>query len=105
LVKGTIQYPFKLGTISSFTYAQIMKRAGRNYHDPRPHAFMLHMKEFILDTLRSHSVQNYAPYDQDKLQHMADNFARGETRYIGQLDWWLAFDTWRRLLSQKPADD
>ncbi|MCY4204347.1 MAG: hypothetical protein OXE92_01325 [Bacteroidetes bacterium] len=100
LVKGTVQYPFRLGTISSFAYTHLMKRIGKNYHDPRPQAFIHHMEEFVLDTLRSDSVRNYTPYDQTKLRLMADSLASGDTRYVGQLDWWLAFDTWRRILDR-----
>lgn len=98
LVKGTIQYPFRLGTISSFTYTQLKKRVKMPYHDPRPQEFMNHMREFVLDTLRSMSVRTCDTYDQAKLQHMTDQFACGDPRHTAQLDWWLAFDTWRRIL-------
>ena len=101
LVKGTIPYPFGMGTVSSFAYTQIRKLIGNSYLDPRPAAFIHHLREFILDTLRSHSVRSYAAYDQAKLQQMADGFARGEARFTAQLDWWLAFDTWRSILHQE----
>ena len=98
LVKGTVQYPFSLDTISAFAYTRAKKKIGLSYRDPRPQEFISHVREFVLDTLRSSSVRDYGAYDQTKLQRMADQLARGDTRYTGQLDWWLAFDTWRRTL-------
>jgi len=103
LIKGTIVYPFGLGTISSYVYTLVKKRVMPTYHDPRPQAFVCHMKEYILDTLRSDSVRHYAPYDQTKLQHIADTFSSGDIRFIPQLDWWLSFDLWRRGLSSDPC--
>ncbi len=99
LVKGTTTYPYRLGTISSVAYAKIKEYPKRPYHDPRPQEFLLHLKEFILDTLRSNSVRSYHAYDQKKLRSMADRFARGDTRCCTQLDWWLAFEMWRKVLS------
>ena len=56
------------------------------------------MREFLLDTLHSSSVRTCEIYDQTKLQHMADGLVQGDSRYTTQLDWWLAFDAWRRVL-------
>ncbi len=102
LVKGTIIYPYQLGTISSVGYAKIKKYIGRSYHDPRPIEYILHMKEFILDSLGSYSVRSYHAYDQKKLQSMADRFAKGDTHHCTQVDWWLAFEMWRRVLGLEP---
>jgi len=102
LVKGTITYPFSFGTIRSFAYIHFKKRVGMYYHDQRPKMYIHHMREYILDTLRSDSVLHYAPYDQTKLQIFAGELARGETQNTTQLDWWLTFDMWRRGLSVQP---
>ncbi len=99
LVKGTVIYPFGLGTLGSYAYTLVKKRLMPSYQDPRPEAFIRHMQEYILDTLRSSSVRDYAPYDQAKLQQMADSLASGNLRYTPQLDWWLTFDMWRKSLS------
>ncbi len=101
LVKGTVRYPFGLGTVSSFAYARMKKKMGFAYRDPRPQDFVNHLHEFLLDTLHNASVRNCDAYDQAKLRLMADSFARGDTGYIGQLDWWLAFEAWRSMLCRE----
>ncbi|MCY4172018.1 MAG: hypothetical protein OXF08_10560 [Bacteroidetes bacterium] len=104
LVKGTMMYPFRLGTVSSYAYTLLKKRFIPCYWDPRPQAYIGHMKEYILDTLRSDSVRHYEPYDQVKLRQIADRFAVGDMQYTAQLDWWLTFDLWRRVLSVNTLD-
>jgi len=99
LVKGTITYPFSLGTFSSYAYTHFKKRIGMDYCDRRTEMYLYHMREYILDTLRSHSVLHYEPYDQTKLQSFADGLARGDVSNATQLDWWLTFDMWRKVLS------
>lgn len=101
LVKGTVRYPFGLGTVSSLAYTRAKKKMGLAYCDPRPRDFIGHVREFLLDLLHSASVQDCDAYDQAKLQLMADSFASGDTSYIGQLDWWLAFEAWRSMLSRE----
>lgn len=101
LVKGTVRYPFRLGTVSSLAYTRAKKKLGLAYRDPRPRDFINHLREFLLDTLHSASVQDCDAYDQTKLHLMADSFAGGDTSYIGQLDWWLAFEAWRSMLRQE----
>ena len=101
LVKGTVRYPFGLGTVSSLAYTRTKKKMGSAYSDPRPRDFIGHVREFLLDLLHSASVQDCDAYDQAKLQLMADSFASGDTSYIGQLDWWLAFEAWRSMLSRE----
>ena len=101
LVKGTVMYPFSLGTFGSFAYTHVKKRFGWYYRDVRSQMYIHHMREYILDTLRSDSVLHYEPYDQTKLQMYGDELARGETQNATQLDWWLTFDMWRRVLSNQ----
>lgn len=103
LVKGTVRYPFGLGTVSSLAYTRAKKKMGLAYRDPRPRDFINHLREFLLDTLHSASVRDCEAYDQAKLQLMADSFANGDTSHIGQLDWWLAFETWRSMLRQEKS--
>ncbi len=99
LVKGTTKYPFRLGTIRSYAYARAKKLTGQSYYDSRPSEFITHLQEFILDTMRSSSVRNNEAYNHVKLKSMADDFARGSARYSTQLDWWLTFEMWRKVLS------
>jgi hypothetical protein len=101
LVKGTVKYPFGLGTFSSLAYTRAKKKMGLAYRDPRPQDFISHLREFLLDMLHSAAVQDCAVYNQVKLRLMANSFASGDTSYIGQLDWWLAFETWRSMLRQE----
>ena len=98
LVKGTVRYPFGLGTVSSLAYTRAKKKMGLAYNDPRPRDFINHLREFLLDILHSASVRDCDAYDQAKLQLMADSFANGDTSCIAQLDWWLAFEAWRSML-------
>ena len=98
LVKGTVRYPFGLGTVSSLAYTRAKKKMGLAYHDPRPRDFISHLREYLLDMLHSASVQDCDAYDQPKLQLIADSFASGDTSSIAQLDWWLAFEAWRSML-------
>lgn len=101
LVKGGEQYPFRLGTLNSHIYCRAKKVMGQSYADPRPRDFIQHVLEFVLDSLRSSSTRTCEIYDQAKLRQMADTAAKGDHRYAAQLDWWLAFDLWRRCLGRQ----
>ncbi len=98
LVKGTVTYPYGLGTYGAYAVSTLKKRFGRAYSDPRPHQFLNALKPYILDLTASAEVQNYAPYDPGAVRALAEAYYRGDLRQASHLDWWLTFEIWRQAL-------
>ncbi len=102
LVKGTVTYPYRLGTYSAQTLSSLKKRFRRVYEDPRPHRFLHTLKPYILDLIGSADVQNYTPYARESVRRSAEAYYEGDGRQASRLDWWLTFEVWRQLLRGKP---
>ena len=98
LVKGTVAYPYGLGTYGAYAASALKKRFGRAYSDPRPHRFLQTLKPYILDLTGSADVRNYAPYAPEAIRTLAEAYYRGDLRQAAALDWWLAFEIWRQIL-------
>ncbi len=98
LIKGTTSYPFHFSTLGAQLLGRIKKKAGFAYRDPRPQAFLQAVKPWALDLVHSDGVRTYAAYDRVKLERVVLGYYQGNTAMAGALDWWLAFETWRRTL-------
>ena len=101
LVKGTITYPYGLGTYGTYAVSTLKKRLGRAYSDPRPHQFLNAMKPYVLDVTGSADMQNYTPYAHKSVRKLAEAYYNGDLRQVSRLNWWLTFEIWRQTLSGK----
>jgi len=98
LVKGTAEYPFILPTIPALLWTKGQTVLGREFQDPTPAEFLLRIRDFVYDFLSSADVKSYSPYDHRAITRIVDEFYNGKIEMASHLDWWLAFELWRRML-------
>ncbi len=98
LVTGGVTYPFGLSTAATFVWTRVKRRLGGAFTDPARLRFLERLKPFALDALHSQAVRSYAAYDQGKLARLVEGFYGGAEDLAGAVDWWLAFELWRRAL-------
>ncbi len=99
LVKNGIRYPFRLPTVPAYAWTTLKKTLGLGYADPTRLRFLDTVKPFVLDAVHSHDVRTYAAYNHARLLRLVEGFYNGKTNLAPQIDWWLAFEMWRRVLS------
>ena len=98
LVKDNVAYPYWISGPGVHLVCAASKQIGRQYHGTQRKEFLLVLKSFVLDTLHSQDVQTYAPYETAVLASIVESYYRGDVKNAGALDWWLSFETWRRVL-------
>lgn len=96
LVKSQILYPYRLTTLPAWLWTRARKRLGGIYHDPGVGAFLAIMRERALKMLDSPQTRSYGAYDMAKLRRIVEGYYRGDVAMQSSVDWWLAFETWRR---------
>ncbi len=96
LVKNNISYPYVLSTIQSRLWTKAKSILGLQYQDPTMILFLDTVKEYICDTAYSSSTKNYSPYNFRKILHAVNSYYNGQKRFAGEVNWWIAFDVWRR---------
>ncbi len=100
LIKGTTAYPFRLRTVPAYAWTSLKKRLNGTYTDSTRLQFLETIKPFALDALHSQTVRTYPAYDHAKLTALIEGYYNGQTELAGQVDWWLAFEMWRRVLQE-----
>jgi hypothetical protein len=71
----------------------------RYYQGSEAVSLINYLREFIQDIIHSNDVKSYQYYNYRAIKEMVDNYFAGEKRYAKNIDWWLAFEIWRRSLS------
>ena len=98
LVKGSTTYPFWLSTKGTMLWSIMKQKFGTVYQDQESARLIDHLQEFIRDTLYSQTVRTCPYYDYPALKNRVDSYFAGEKRYAREIDWWIAFELWRRTL-------
>lgn len=98
LVKNQIPYPYRLTTLPAWLWTRTKKKIGGTYQDASTGLFLDLFGEDIQEMVNSPEVRSYAPYDQTKLLEMVERYYAGDTSRQSDLDWWLAFESWRRVI-------
>ena len=98
LIKGKVTYPFRLPTVPAYVWTKLKTRLGRSYTDTTRLRFLETVKPFALDTVHSQAVRDYPAYDHARLTRLVEDFYRGRLELAAPVDWWLAFEMWRRVL-------
>jgi hypothetical protein len=98
LVKGSVSYPFRLSTIGAMVWTTAKHKFGLYYRDTESVVFVDHLHEFIQDAVNSKDVKSYPHYDYGEIKMMVEKYFSGEKKYSREIDWWLAFEIWRRSL-------
>jgi hypothetical protein len=93
-VDGT--YPFILPPVPAFVYRKFNVKLGRGIKNTRHCLFLHHVKEYVQDTLLSADTLECSYYDPNKVRAIVNGYYAGNESLGTELDWLLAFDTWRR---------
>ena len=96
LTKGDVNYPFGLSTLAASAWVRVMRKLRPPPPQTRSYRLLMHLKEFVQDTVRSEPVRSYGAYDYPKIGRMATAFYAGKVEHASELDWWLSFELWRR---------
>jgi hypothetical protein len=96
LVKNGIGYPYRLTTLQSRLWTAIRSRFDGRDREADLRLFLNTVREYALDTVHSIETRSYAPYQYDKVLKIVTGYYDGEKHYARELNWWLAFDVWRR---------
>lgn len=100
LVKGGLTHPFGLPALPAAAWTKLRTRMGHGYTNPTRRDFLEKLKTFTLDAVHSQDVRTYAGYDAARLAHKVEGYYAGQTEYAATVDWWLAFEMWRRTLRE-----
>ncbi len=98
LVKGGVTYPFRLPTAPAYVWTKLKTRLGHGFTDTTRLRFLETVKPFALDTVHSQATRAYAAYDHARLTRLVEGFYQGRSDLASEVDWWLAFEMWRRTL-------
>lgn len=98
LVKGGVTYPFRLPSLPAYGWTKIKTRLGRTYTDTTRLRFLDTIKPFARDAVHTQAVRTYPAYDHARLVRLVEGFYQGRSDLAAQVDWWLAFEMWRRVL-------
>lgn len=101
LVKNGISYPYGLTTLQSRIWTKARSVIGKRDSTAHVQHFLNAIKEFTLDTVHAVETKNYSHYDYDKILHIVTAYYNGDRRYASQVNWWLAFDVWRKAVEKK----
>jgi hypothetical protein len=96
LVKNNTSYPYGLSTLQSRLYIKGKDILMRKKPDPDVHVFLGKVKSVVFDTLLSQSVKNYPHYNYQTITRCVERYFAGEKKYAAAVDWWFAFELWRR---------
>lgn len=92
--------PFQLNIFTSYISAKIFRNFYR-YHSPIIYNFLEVFEDYIKDTYRSSDVRNYSLYNYKKIENIVESYYNGKKEFAFELVWWLTFDVWRKILSEK----
>ncbi len=97
---GTI-IPFTLNLYSAYFRAMIIRQI-KSYPSSNLELELLDvLSEFVQDRVNSNAVKNHQYYNHKKIYHMVKEYYNGNKKYAFQLNWWLSYDIWREIISEK----
>lgn len=99
LVRADVTYPYFFSTIPAYLTMQIKRKLTLNYKDTSVYHFLDSLKEYSLDIVASKDMREYPMYDIKKIDAIVIGYYNGNRQLASQLDWWLSFETWRRVLN------
>ena len=98
LAKSGSEYPFWMAGTTAVLYTKMLRMAGRSFHDQSRKTTLLALREFIQDLAHSSDTKAFDAYEPGTVQRLVDAYYGGHTEAEADVDWWLAFELWRRAL-------
>ena len=99
LVKNGTTHPFSFATVPAWLWTKAKSKVGIGFADPSAVELLSRVSEFVQDTVHSREVSSWEPYDYTAILRMVEQFYEGKTELARQVDWWLAFEMWRKSIS------
>lgn len=101
IVKYDTIIPFTLNLYYAYGMAMISKKI-RKYPQPNLDVLLLdNIPNFVQDRVNNKAVVDHPYYDINKIRFMINEYYRGKKKYARQLNWWLSYDIWREIISEK----
>lgn len=100
LAKSGTTYPFGASTLGAWAVAKVKKRWGEHYTDLHRLIYLQRLEPMVRDLATG--VAHVPLYDTAKVERLVAGFYSGDASQAVALDWWLAFELWRRAL-QPPS--
>ena len=98
LVKNSMKYPYGLSALSSYAYTKVKKSFRKNPSDiTRINFFKMH-EQAIREIVTRDVIREYAPYDEEFVISIINDFYEGKENRLNDLDWLLSFEMFRRSL-------
>ena len=98
LARGSVTVPFWLSEKTAYLWSVVKRRVGLTYENPTRSNFLDKIEPWVRDAIRSISVRQYEPYDNHRIQALVEGYYEGNRSNATALDWWVAFECWRRTL-------
>ena len=98
LAKGAARIPFSMNPLLAIGLVKMHKKVN-THPDPQQHLFLQRLQSFALDLLHSRDVREFEAYDYPVIQEAVEMYYKGQSHHAAFVDWWLAFEVWRRELS------
>lgn len=98
LVKDGTAYPFRLSPLAAHVFTRAKKSASRPPAHTERARFLETVKPFVLDAAHSQQVRTFSAYDAGKISRLVMDYYNGDTARAAEVDWWLSFEMWRRML-------
>jgi len=103
LAKGKMPYPYYFTPLMKRAYIRMYNKFKPESEHSDFDSFLIEMKEFIMDSLRSKSAQEYAPYNYKFIFNKIDSYYKGVDSDRNFVDWFLTFEIFRQILQQKQS--
>lgn len=101
IVKYNTIIPFTLNLYIAYALAMFTKKI-KKYPIPNLEIELLDViSDFIHDRVNSKAVIDHPYYDIKKIRFMVDEYYKGNKIYARQINWWLSYDIWREIISEK----
>ncbi len=101
IVKDMSIIPFTQNNYLTFVLGKLFERFQKVQTPDYAQVFLTNNKDFVLDTLKSRGVREYAYYDYQKIKNLVNGYYSGQRSNSKSVLWWLTFDVWRRALQEK----
>jgi hypothetical protein len=100
LVKGSGYSPFYLNSSQTRILSRVKSKLKLGvYRNNRNIKTLNMLKEPVMDMVNSQAVKEYPEYNYSIIKTIAEEYYSGNTSYASQLDWFIAFELFRREIS------
>ncbi len=99
LAKGQFVHPYYFNSLQSRLWSTVREKfEWSEHHKDDSYQLLILLKDFVFDTLNSHTIKESPVYDYKKIKNIIESYYKGNLSYKSELDWWLSFELFRQSL-------